>query len=134
MSDTIERNMFYGAKPIIFEKAKFLRKNMTSAEKLLWDELKNKKVGGYRFRAQHPIDIFIADFYCHSLKLVIEVDGKIHIGQKEYDSGREHEMQFYGIRILRFTNKEVMELLENVILKIRKAIKERESEMGYTID
>ena len=77
-SKDIERNMFYGANPNIFEKASELRRNMTSAEKLLWAELKNRKIFKSRFRRQHPIDIFIVDFYCHQNKLAIEVDGEIH--------------------------------------------------------
>lgn len=70
--------MFYGAKPHIYKKAKFLRKNMTDSELKLWEVLKGKKILGLRFRSQHPIDIFIADFYYHPVKLVVEVDGGIH--------------------------------------------------------
>ena len=76
ISDNV--SMFYNAKPHIFEKAKMLRKNMTEAEQKLWGKLKREKMLGLRFRPQHPIDIFIADFYCHPIKLVIEVDGGIH--------------------------------------------------------
>ncbi len=76
MNDNL--NMFYGATPPIFEKAKILRNNMTRHEKLLWDELRNNRIFGLRFKAQHPIDTFIADFYCHKLKLVIEMDGQYH--------------------------------------------------------
>jgi very-short-patch-repair endonuclease len=73
-----DKEMYYGATPETFEKAKVLRDTLTKAEKLLWNNLKGKKLMGFRFRRQHPIDIFIADFYCHELKLVIEVDGEIH--------------------------------------------------------
>ncbi|WP_245870363.1 endonuclease domain-containing protein [Labilibaculum manganireducens] len=120
MSDQV--SMFYNAKPHIFEKAKYLRGNMTLAELRLWEELKAKKVQGLRFRAQHPIDIFIADFYCHSLKLVIEVDGGIHQSseQKEYDIGREAEINHWGIKIIRFTNNEIEEDLNKVIDEINK--------------
>jgi very-short-patch-repair endonuclease len=77
---TIDGNvsMFYNAKPHIFEKAKILRKNMTETEQKLWEELNGKKMLGLRFRPQHPIDIFIADFYCHLIKLVVEIDGGFH--------------------------------------------------------
>lgn len=71
-------SMFYGAKAHIFEKARFLRKNMTEAKLLLWGKLKEKNILGLRFRSQHPIDIFITDFYCYPVKLVIKVDGGIH--------------------------------------------------------
>ncbi|MFK5854987.1 MAG: DUF559 domain-containing protein, partial [Bacteroidota bacterium] len=83
-------SMYYGAKPHIFEKARFLRNNMTDSKLKLWEVLKGKRILGLRFRSQHPIDIFIADFYCHPVKLVVEVDGGIHKSsdQKEYDIGR----------------------------------------------
>jgi very-short-patch-repair endonuclease len=68
-------SMFYRAKNNTFEKANELRNNMTEAEKTIWERL-NKSQLGVRFKAQHPIDIFIADFYCHRCKLVIEVDGR----------------------------------------------------------
>jgi very-short-patch-repair endonuclease len=88
-------SMFYNAKPIIFERAKVMRENMTLAEKAVWELLKEKKMFGLRFKPQHPIDIFIADFYCHRLKLVIEIDGGIHKSndQREYDIGREAELE-----------------------------------------
>lgn len=111
--------MFYNAKPHIFEKAKALRANMTMAEKLLWERLKGKQVLGLRFLAQHPIDIFIANFYCHPLKLVIEIDGGIHntLEQKEYDTNREAELNQLGITVIRFTNQEVEQHIDEVIKK-----------------
>ncbi len=112
--------MFYNAKPHIFEKAKVLRRNMTDAELELWEHLKGRKVGDHRFRAQHPIDIFIADFYCHELKLVIEVDGGIHKSKEnvEYDLGREAELNEWGIEVIRFTNEEVETKINEVLDKI----------------
>ena len=81
----LDKTMYFGAKPDLLEKAKVLRKNMTNAEKILWDRLKDNQVLNIRFRRQHPIDLFIADFYCHSARLVIELDGEIHKSQAEYD-------------------------------------------------
>ena len=123
--------MFYGAKAHIFEKAKLLRKNMTEAELLLWEQLKGKKVLGLRFRPQHPIDIFIADFYCHPLKLVIEVDGGIHKSkdQKEYDIGRTGELNYWGIEVVRFTNEEVEKDINRVVETIEQKCLTRQSEM-----
>ena len=68
---------------------------MTGAEEKLWEQLRVKKLLGLRFRPQHLIDIFIADFYCHPVRLVIEVDGEIHKfrEQKEYDLGLEGELK-----------------------------------------
>ena len=86
----IRKDMFYNAGPEIFRRAKELRDNMTSAEKHLWNYLNNKKLDSFRFKAQHPIGNFIADFYCHRKKLVIEIDGEIHQDeeQTERDEGR----------------------------------------------
>jgi very-short-patch-repair endonuclease len=115
-SRVIERNMFNGASRNIFTKARELRKNMTPAEKKLWSVLKNRKEFKVKFRRQHPFDIFILDFYCHEIKLAIEVDGEIHLNEetKEHDDGREYEIEKYGIKILRFTNKEIFENIESV--------------------
>jgi very-short-patch-repair endonuclease len=113
-------SMFYNAKPIIFERARELRNEMTQAEKTVWRLLSSKRMLGYRFKAQHPIDIFIADFYCHELKLVIEIDGGIHLSkeQKEYDLGRDSELERSEISVMRFTNSEI----ENDIKRVRKEI------------
>ena len=117
----MERQMFYGAKKETFKKAETLRENMTDAEKILWKRL-NKNQLGVRFKSQHPISIFIADFYCHQHKLVVEIDGEIHEQQKEYDYGREMEMEKFGIKTIRFSNQEVFLDIENVIAKIKNEI------------
>jgi very-short-patch-repair endonuclease len=114
-------SMFYNAKPILFERAKAMRKTMTQAEASVWGLLSSKKMLGYRFKPQHPIDIFIADFYCHKLKLVIEIDGGIHRSkeQKEYDIGREAELENFGIKVVRFTNEAVENDIERVRMEIQ---------------
>ena len=119
-------SMFYKAKPYIFDRAKTLRLNMTDAEKLLWERLRRKQILGLHFRAQHPIDIFIADFYCHKIKLVIEVDGGIHKTeeQKQHDIGRTAEMEEYEITVIRFTNEEVFNSLDEVVQKIKTVCRE----------
>ncbi len=99
----MEINMFYGASPDLFSKAKQLRENMTLQEEILWERLRKNQFG-FRFRPQHPIDIFIADFYCHPLKLVIEVDGNIHQFKSDYDNGRTEELRCKGITVIRFSN------------------------------
>jgi very-short-patch-repair endonuclease len=117
-----QTDMFYGAMPKIFERARELRKNMTNAEKLLWGKIKKKQVAGLRFRRQHPVNKFIVDFYCHSEQLVIEVDGGIHEhrDQREYDKAREGDLENFGIKVLRFKNKEVENRIEEVVEKIKK--------------
>ncbi len=116
--------MFYGASPEIFKRAGELRKNMTEAESKLWSLLRKKQVGGKRFRRQHPVKTFIVDFYCHECKLVVEVDGSIHKleGQKEYDNGRTYELEQLGLKVVRFTNNQVLQQPEKVIELIKKSI------------
>ncbi len=123
--------MFYNAKPHIFEIAKALRNNMTNSELALWEKLKGKQMLGLRFRPQHPIDIFIADFYCHPIKLVIEIDGGIHktTEQKEYDIGRTAELNYWGIEVIRFTNEEIENKVNQVIKGIEQTCIKRQSEL-----
>ena len=98
-----------------------LRSKMTNAELLLWSELKNKKVQGYRFKRQFSIDSFVVDFYCPKLKLVIEVDGNIHLKKEEikYDDYRQNKLQALGLKVLRFTNDEVINDLKIVLERIK---------------
>lgn len=96
--------------------------NMTNEEKLLWEKL-NKSQLGVRFKTQHPIDIFIVDFYCNKAKLAIEIDGKSHSGKEKYDIQRTIELANYGIKVVRFTNSEILEHLKNVIEKITYELK-----------
>jgi very-short-patch-repair endonuclease len=131
MSIGDKASMFYNAKPIIFERAKAMRENMTQSEKAVWELLKSKNMKGLRFKPQHPIDIFIADFYCHSLKLVIEIDGGIHksLEQKEYDIGRTAELGHWGIKVIRFTNEEVENNITHIQNEIERICAERQSEL-----
>lgn len=122
------REMFYGAKPEIFERARVLRENMTAAEKTLWSKLKMNQLG-FRFKSQHPIDIFIVDFYCHQLKLVIEVDGGYHKGNFELDESRTNELNELGLDVIRFTNDEVISNTEKVVLQIMNWIEMRDASL-----
>ncbi len=121
--------MFYGAKPYLFEKAKLLRKNTTEAEKRLWSKLNKKQLLGYRFKSQHPIDHYIVDFYCHQLKLVVEVDGGIHKSkdQQEYDINRSGDLEEFGLKIIRFQNEEILSSLNDVLDKLILQCKKLES-------
>jgi cyclase len=118
-------NMFYGAGEIIFKRAEELRKNQTADEKLLWLHLKRNKLG-VRFKRQHPIWMYIADFYCHELKLVIEVDGSIHTVKEvmENDMIRQEDIISFGIRVVRFTNREIKTDIVSVINRIQAIINE----------
>ena len=100
--------MFNEAHPLVFELAKGLRKNMTHAEMILWGHLKGL-FKGLRFRRQHPLGNYIADFYCHKLKLVIEADGGIHEDEmvRQHDILRENDLKEMGYTIVRFTNERI---------------------------
>jgi very-short-patch-repair endonuclease len=121
----LDKTMYFNATPEVMEIAKNLRNNMTYTEQLLWEKLKGKQICGLRFRRQHPIDLFIVDFYCHQVRLVIEVDGEIHDQQAEYDDGRSSEMEIFGIKVMRFKNQEVENDIERVIFEIQTLVKER---------
>jgi len=122
LSNTVEKTMFYGAKSVIFERAKELRQNPTKAEQTLWEILRKNQILGLRFKHQHPLRFFIADFYCHKIKLVIEVDGDIHNSdeKKEYDINRTAELESIGITVIRFNNEDVLENLKETKAKIEK--------------
>jgi very-short-patch-repair endonuclease len=117
-------DMYYRATMESLEKAKALRQKETGAEKLLWEKLKSKQFYGFKFRRQHPISQFIVDFYCHELKLIIEVDGEIHNKpeNKEYDENRTYELEKFELKVLRFTNYEVENNMDKVLSSIRDVI------------
>ena len=107
----------------IFQIAERLRRDMTVTEKIIWDRVCKNQLG-VRIRRQHPVWKFIADFYCHEVKLIIEIDGGIHLRpeNKEYDISRDTILKEFQIEILRFTNDEVINGPELVIEKIKRAI------------
>lgn len=115
--------MFEGASHLIFQNAAQLRKKMTAAENVLWLHLR-EGVCGCKFRRQHPMGIYIADFYCHKGKLIVEIDGSIHHQPeiKENDEIREKALIAMGYQVIRFTNKQVMHEIEMVIEIIKKKL------------
>ncbi|NCQ19684.1 MAG: DUF559 domain-containing protein, partial [Ignavibacteria bacterium] len=118
-------NLFMDASPTIFENAHQLRlTDKTEAEEKLWQQLRNRKVENCKFRRQHPLGKFIADFYCHENKLVIEVDGGYHNEkeQQEHDEARTQVINEFGISVMRFTNDEVLNNIKSVIEKITNAL------------
>ena len=115
----MEKKMFLKASNLIFENAKALRYSPTHAELVLWGYLKQRPLS-FKFRRQHPIAQFIADFYCHELKLIIEVDGSVHADKEVIakDIERQTFLEKKGIHFLRFTNNDIEKHLESVINKI----------------
>ncbi|WEA02427.1 endonuclease domain-containing protein [Mucilaginibacter sp. SJ] len=104
-----------------------LRQRETVAEKLLWQELRNRKLLKKKFLRQHPLCVqsyfgknlyYIPDFYCHEAKLVIEADGPIHLYKKDYDSNRDKVLAELGLTILRFKNDEIENNIDGVLNKV----------------
>jgi len=123
----IEVPFFLGANPDLFEKARGLRAEETFAEELLWQKLRNRKFEGFKFRRQHPLLHFIADFYCHELMLVVEIDGSCHseTNRKERDTERTRMLNEFGIHVIRFTNDEVEASISNVLTKLKSFIQKQ---------
>ena len=120
MPESYNDNLHKGAIGKLYQYGKELRQESTEAEKILWAELRNKKLNGLKFRRQHPIDKFIVDFYCHEKKLVIELDGNVHDEKvnKEYDNARTAMLAGLDVIVLRFGNEEVINNMKNVLEKI----------------
>lgn len=118
--------MWKGAPASSFLKAQSLRNNETQAEKILWEKLRNNQLKGYKFRRQHPISLFIADFYCHQLKLIIEIDGEYHntLEQIKKDDERTQILQDNGMKIIRFNNYEIENSVDKIITEIDLIIEE----------
>ena len=125
--------MFAGADKQLFARAAQLRMKQTHAEELLWGYLRTKP-GGFKFRRQHPFLNYILDFYCHTLHLVIEVDGGIHEREdvKQNDQVRQNHLQDHGLQILRFTNEQIERHLEHVICEIEKCVSKEKLNDGGT--
>ena len=109
--------------------AKALRKNMTFSEVLLWNELKQKKMLGYDFDRQRPIDNYIVDFYCKDLMLALEIDGNSHDYEEVYknDTIRQRRLESMGVKFLRFDDREVKNDMDNVLRTIEHWILENDN-------
>jgi very-short-patch-repair endonuclease len=89
------------------QRAKEMSHTPVSAEKLLWAELRNRKLGGFKFKRQVPIGRYIADFVCFEQKLIVELDGPLHVDRRAYDANRDEDLRVLGYRVLRFLNDEL---------------------------
>ena len=97
------------------DNARSLRSNMTDVERILWRAIRGRQLHGYRFRRQHPIGPYIADFACIEKKCVIELDGGQHQNQISYDEDRTIFLQIQGWQVLRFWNNDVLNHLDGVV-------------------
>jgi len=108
--------------------ARELRKNQTKAEECLWRRVRNRRFFGYKFSRQFLIEhtrgsYFIADFYCHCAKLIVEVDGLIHLKRKDYDENRTRILNGLGYQVIRLKNEKVLKDWPGTDQKILEAIK-----------
>ena len=126
LESNLGKEHYFGASIETIALAKRLRKKTTPAEEKLWKHLRNRQLKNLKFRRQHPIKYYIADFYCHEVRLVIELDGGIHKKKaiKDRDENRQAEIERFDLHVLRFKNEEVMENVEGVLEKIKKFIEE----------
>ena len=101
-----------------------LRRRMTPAERCLWRILRNRRLGGARFRRQHGVGPYVVDFYCPASRLAVEIDGAVHEepARAAYDAERERRLSALGIRVVRFTNRDVIAAPEVVAEAIRKSL------------
>ncbi len=112
---------------LVTKTVRSLRRNTTPAESKFWQIVRNRKIDGFRFYRQHPIEFemdgykrfFIADFYCKQRKLIVEIDGGIHEQQQEYDRYRTFIIEQLGIQVMRFTNEEVRFEIKNVVDRLK---------------
>lgn len=123
MDEEYNDNLHKGAIGKLYQYGRELRVTSTKAEKVLWEYLRNRNLGGLKFRRQHPIDKFIADFYCHEKKIVVELDGAIHDDKMnaQYDEARTYELNGSGIKVIRFRNSEVENNMSLVLEEIKRA-------------
>jgi very-short-patch-repair endonuclease len=108
----------------LLERARELRKEQTAAETFLWHLLRNRQLQGCKFRRQHQFGDYIADFYCHEAGLVIECDGSVHESNEQWnrDQNRDDYLMAQGLRVMRFSNKQILEDTETVLDQIAESL------------
>lgn len=121
------KRSFVRYNPRLKEFARQLRRKSTLSEVLLWKQLKGKQMMGYDFHRQKPVDEYIVDFYCPTLKLAIEIDGASHAFKEQEDKKRQARLEKLGIRFLRFDDLDVKFQMEKVLETIRRWIREHSS-------
>ena len=123
MAESYNDNLHKEATGKLYQYGRELRRESTEAEKLLWTELRNRRLKGLKFRRQHPMDKFIVDFYCNEKKMVVELDGAVHDEKinKDYDEARTAMLAGLNIFVLRFRNEEVINNMKDVLKKISEA-------------
>ncbi len=106
------------------ERSRQLRENMTPAERVLWARIRSRQIRGLQFHRQKPVGEYIVDFYCHRAMVVIEIDGSQHSSREvaEADKARDEYMAGLGLKVLRFTNDEVLKDIDGVAERITQSL------------
>ena len=117
--------------PRLKERACELRNNATRSEALLWEHLRGKRMLGYDFHRQRPIDKFIVDFFCSELCLAIEIDGSSHNEKFEADEARQRRLESLGVWVLRFLDEDVKNNVEGVMMEIENWINKHTPPYGH---
>ena len=102
----------------LLERAREMRLKMAPAERLLWFCLRDRRLGGFKFRRQVPIGPFVADFYCAECTLIVESDGASHFERQQYDADRTAWLTDHGHSVVRYENQDVYEFLDSVLSAI----------------
>lgn len=125
MGNPFNRRLHLDAAGKLYQNARKLRENQTLSEDILWRFLRSRQLDGLKFRRQHPLLDYIADFYCHEKRLVVELDGAVHETwvNKDYDKARTNSLVELNVTVIRFRNNEVLHNIEFVIEEIRRCIK-----------
>ncbi len=105
--------------------ARVLRQSMTEEELILWSQLRRRQLGGFKFRRQHPIGPYVADFACLEAKLRVELDGGQHSEQRDADKIRDENIAEHGFKVLRVWNRDVRQNLSGVLDQILQTLEER---------
>lgn len=129
LTPNYDDGMWKGVPVGSFQKAKELQNNETDAEKILWEKLRNNQFKGLKFRRQHPINLYIVNFYCHKLKLIIELDDHYHTLRKQVskDIERTEALFLMGLEVIRFKNDEVLNDIDSVSARITNWIEKIEN-------
>src|SRR3989338_6704303 len=117
-SDFMFTKPIYDRRKRPIEDARSLRRRQTKAEEHLWQYLRNRQLCGFKFRRQVPFGPFVADFLCAEAQLIIELDGRTHVGREQYDRKRTAYLESHGYSVMRFPNHAVFHDLDRVLLKI----------------
>jgi very-short-patch-repair endonuclease len=115
----MNKNHLIPYNPTLKALARELRKNSTLTEVLIWKKLKGRQMLEYEFHRQVPINEYIVDFYCHELRLAIEIDGDSHQWKTEEDQIRQQRLESLGVRMLRFEDRDVKNDMTNILWSVQ---------------